>query len=281
MVIECLSPDGITPLWCKSQIEHGISEKRLPDWVGVSYSAFVETIGQENFPCFFGTIAEQREMIRYAIAPSFTEADAISHTLEAIYKYLDEEKIVAQNPGEDSFFLTLVIFFPPGEEGMVEDYAAKAWAFLNSLHQLDSAPWPSDLPTDPYAAGWRYFLGGRSLFVNICTPAHQKRRSRHLGPGMTFVINPADLFEKLWEKKGEQPRREIYRRVEHYDNLTPYPLFFHEKKEEDRTQSYGLVYIIPEDNNSEPLVEFHYQPKGVTKNGCPFHSHSSSDVKPT
>ena len=281
MTIEKLSTDGVTPLWCKSQIEYGISEKSLPDWVGVSYSAFVETIGQENFPCFFGTIAEQREMIRYAIAPSFTDPDAIAHTLEAIYKYLDEEKVVAQNSGEDSFFLTLVIFFPPGEEGMVEDYAAKAWAFLNSLHQLDSAPWPADLPTDPHAAGWRYCLGGRSLLVTICTPPHQKRRSRNLGPGMTFVINPADLFEKLWEKRGEQPRREIYRRVEYYDNLAPYPLFFHWKKEEERTQSYGPVSIIPEDNDSEPLVEFHYQPKGVTKSGCPFHSHSSSDVKPT
>jgi len=50
MTIEELSPDRVTPLWCKSQIEYGISEKRLPDWVGVSYSAFVETIGQENFP---------------------------------------------------------------------------------------------------------------------------------------------------------------------------------------------------------------------------------------
>jgi FPC/CPF motif-containing protein YcgG len=274
MVIESFSPDKSTPLWRKQQIEAAIAQKAFPIWVEESYAAFTEIIRRENFPCFFGTIAEQKEMIRYAIAPSLTEPATLDHILAAVYQYLAEEKEVSQcSTVEEMFFLTLVIFLPPEPgEHTLEDYAQQSFEFLNALHQQDPSPWPSQVATDPQDPKWRYCLGGESLFVNVCTEANHKRRSRHLGPGITLVMNPDDLFAKAWERWGEQPRREIYHRVQQYDDMPPYPLVLPWDKEEERHHMHAKVTALPEDNDAGIFFPFHYQSQRPAKGECPFHS---------
>lgn len=270
-IIENLSPDGLTPLWKKSQIEPALKENRLPDWVRVSYEAFVQIIRRDDFPCFFGTLAEQKEMIRYAIAPSLTAPEVLDRILEAVYTYLEEEAKVEDVQSEDPLFLTLVIFLPLEEgEYPLEHYADRAYSFLNGLHQRDRFPWPDDIPNDPSNPDWRYCLGGRSLFVNVCTPANKNRRSRNLGPGLTMVINPEDLFQKAWERWGEEPRRKIYQRVETYDRIPPHPLVRPWEPEEKRIHHHAAVTVLADRNDFQYVFPFSYfseQKQGT----CPFH----------
>lgn len=279
-VIQELSPDSLTPLWRKPQLEVRLAQSALPAWVQASYTAFVETLSNDQFPCFFGTIAEQKEMLRFVIAPPLTEPMAMPHLLTAIYQYLEEEAIVAHtSQHDDVFFLTLVILFPPAPSILTLDhYAQQAFDVLNALHQLDPAPWPTDIATASPDRRWRYCLGGRSLFVNVSTPANQQRRSRHLGPGMVFVINPEDLFEKAWDRWGEQPRREIYHRVEQYDAIPPYPLVYPWDNEGDRHHIHAKVMVLPEDNQGGYFFQFqfhsHHDEYAATpsQGTCPFHA---------
>jgi len=277
MIIENLSPDGLTPLWKKSQIELALSDSKLPSWVQKSYDAFVEIMRGDDFPCFFGNLAEQKEMVRYAIAPSVQTSESWEHIIEAIYLYLEEESYFAGNStGVDSLFLTLVVFFPPEGEHLLEDYAEQVYTFLNGLHQRDRIPWPENIPRDPQDIHWRYCLGGRSLFVNVCTPANHNRRSRNLGPGLTMVINPDDLFARVWERWGEDPRHKIYHRVEKYDHIPPHPLVKPWDPEEERNQPHAKVTVLADHNDRQCVFPFRYFSLDQRVGGCPIHSSSSS-----
>ncbi|MGK7929425.1 MAG: YqcI/YcgG family protein [Spirulina sp.] len=274
MTIDGLSPDGITPLWKRTQLESALDDRQLPDWIRTSYEAFAKVIRRDHFPCFFGTLAEQKEMIRYAIAPSLTTPETLDHILEAVYSYLEEERgLVARVTGEDSLLLTLVVFFPWEErEYSLEHYAEQAYTVLNGLHQRDRFPWPDEIPTDPTDSEWRYCLGGRSLFVNVCTPANKNRRSRNLGPGLIMIINPDNVFAKVWELWGEEPRRNIYKRMEEYDRIPPYPLLWHWQSEWERDLVSAKLTVISDRNDRQCVFPFQYHRDRQKQEGCPFHS---------
>lgn len=276
MIIEHLSSDGLTPLWRRSQIELALSDSKLPGWVKTSYDAFVEIMRRDDFPCFFGTLAEQKEMLRFAIAPSVETPESRQHIIEAIYLYLEEESYLADNSSAgDELFLTLVVFFPPEPESSLDSYAQQAYSFLNGLHQCDRIPWPEHIPKDPQDIHWRYCLGGRSLFVNVCTPANHNRRSRNLGPGLIMVMNPEDLFARALERWGEEPRRKIYQRGEEYDHIPPHPLLKPWDPEEERNLSHAKISVLADQNDCQFTFPFHYFPLDQKTGGCPFHSSSS------
>lgn len=255
MVIKNLCPDGVTPIWNKSQMESSLVEERLPAWVRTSYSTFVEKLRAPAFPCFWGTIAEQKGMIRYLIASSLTESSVIEHTLEGVYCYLAEVNENELLQHEDAYLLTLIIFFPPEPKVLaVEKYARQAFDFLNALHSLDKVPWPADWPVDPLSPNWCYSLGGRALFVNVSTPANQKRRSRHLGQGMTFVITPAEVI--LSKHGGENSS--VYRRVREYDGIPPHPNLL-VMPESGKVGHELTVQVLPDDNDSDISFDFHYK----------------------
>ncbi|MEM9538382.1 MAG: YqcI/YcgG family protein [Cyanobacteria bacterium P01_E01_bin.42] len=281
MIIDRLSPDGLTPLWTKPQLESAFENCQVPDWVAQSYEAFVDTIHRNNFPCFFGTLAEQKETIRYAIAPSLTTSESLGHILEAVYAYLEEEReLMANKTEQNSFLLSLAILFPvEAEEHSLEYYAKQAYHFLNELHQRDRFPWPEEIPTDPNDSEWRYCLGGRSLFINISTPANHDRRSRNLGPGLIAVINPDDVFERVWKRWGEEPRHNIYKRMEEYDRIPPYPLLFHEESEWDRDLQYTKLTVLSDRNDTEFVFPFRYHSVNSNPGECPFHSATKKDIK--
>ncbi|QDT12897.1 YqcI/YcgG family protein [Stieleria marina] len=284
MTIESLSPDGVTPLWKKSQIELALADCKLPSWVQKSYDAFVETMRGDDFPCFFGVLAEQKELIRYAIAPSLTTPEALDCILESVYAYLEEERRLEEFPtGEDPLYLTLVVFFPiESESRSLDHYAEQAFSVLNALHRRDRMPWPDDIPSDPSDSHWRYCLGGRKLFVNVCTPANHNRRSRNLGPGLTMVINPEDVFQKVWERWGEEPRRKIYKRMESYDRIPPHPLvrpWDKGEREDERNHLNTKITVLADRNDSEFEFPFQYVTQDQKQGACPFHQSSSTSDK--
>ncbi len=252
MVIKNLCPDGITPIWNKSQMESSVVEERLPAWVRTSYSTFVETIRDPIFPCFWGTMGEQKGMIRYLIASSLTEPSAVEHTLEGIYSYLAELKENELLQHKDADLLTLIVFFPPEPKLLtVEEYARQAFDFLNALHRIDKEPWPEHWSADPQSPNWCYALGGYGLFVNVSTPANQKRRSRHLGPGMTFVIAPVDV---LIDKHGGE-NSSIFQRVHEYDGIPPHPNLL-VMPGSDKIGNELTVQVLPDNNDSEIAFDF-------------------------
>ena len=257
MVIKNLCPDEVTPIWNKSQMESELVEERLPAWVRTSYSEFVQKLRDPAFPCFWGTIGEQKGMIRYLIVSSLTEQSVVEHTLEGVYRYLAEIDENELRPQEDAYLLTLVIFFAPEPKLLtIEEYATQAFDFLNALHSIDRIPWPADWSADPQSPNWCYSLGGRGLFVNVSTPANQDRRSRNLGQGMTFIITPAEV---ILSKHGGQDSK-IHHRVHEYDRIPPHPNLL-VMPESGKVGHELTVQVLPDDNDSEISFDFHYQSK--------------------
>lgn len=258
VVIKNLCPDGVTPIWNKSQLESSFVEGKLPTWVSTSYSTFIETICAPAFPCFWATIGEQKGMLRYLIASSSsTEASVVEHTLKGVYSYLAEVNENELLQREDADFLTLIIFFPPEPKVLtVEEYSRQAFDFLNALHSLDEAPWPAHWSADSQSPNWCYSLGGHGLFINVSTPANQKRRSRHLGPGMTFVITPV---EAILNKHGGE-NSSIYRRVREYDGIPPHPNLLI-MPGSDKIGNELTVQVLPDDNDSDISFDFQYKCK--------------------
>lgn len=278
MVVKSLSPDGVTPIWNKSQMESHLVKEFLPAWVPTSYLTFVSTVDHPAYPCFYAAQAEKKGMIRYAINSSLTEPSVIKHTLEAIYTYFAEVDAMTQRQDEDELLLTLVVFFPPESKVLeLQDYARQAWDFLNALHAVDEVPWPSDMPSDPQDPNWSYILGGRPLFVNISTPAHRNRCSRNLGPGMIFMINPRDLFTRIARQWGNQPRLTIYHRQEQYDQIPPYPPHLAPYGEGNPGDEL-LLYLSPDDNHSKFPFDFRGTFTSSRAVGCPVHGETSLDT---
>ncbi len=252
MVIKHLCPDGATPIWNKSQMESSVVKKCLPDWVHTSYSTFIKTVRATDFPCFWGTTGERKGMMRYLIASPLNETNAIEHALQGVYNYLAEVNENESAQREDTDFLTLIIFFAPELKPLkIADYARQASDFLNALHHLDKIPWPTDWSADPLSPNWCYSLGGRGLFVNISTPANQKRRSRHLGPGMTFVITPVEV---LLNKHGGKDSR-IFQRVREYDGISAHPNLL-VMPGSNKVGNELTVQILPDDNDSHVAFDF-------------------------
>jgi FPC/CPF motif-containing protein YcgG len=255
MVIKNLCPDGVTPIWNKSQMESLPVEEYLPAWVRTNYSTFVETVHDPAFPCFWGTIGEQKGMIRYVIASSLTEPSVVEHTLEGVYNYINEVNENELLQHENADLLTLVIFFPPEPTVLtVEEYSRQAFEFLNALHSLDAVSCPCHWSADPQSPNWSYSLGGCALFVSVSTPANQRRRSRHLGSGMTFVITPVEV---LLRKHGGE-NSSIFRRVREYDGIPPHPNLLI-MPGSSKVGNELTVQVLPDDNDSEISFDFQYK----------------------
>lgn len=262
MVIKNLCADGVIPIWKKSQMESSAVEKCLPAWVRTSYSTFVTTVRASAFPCFWGNIGEKKGMMRYLITSSLTQPNAIEHTLEGIYTYLAEVNENESLEREDTDLLTLVIFFPPEKTVLtIEKYACQAFDFLNQLYSIDKAPYPAHWSADPQSPNWCYALGERGLFVNVSTPANQKRRSRHLGPGITFIITPVEV---LLNKHGGE-NSNIFHRVRQYDGIPPHPNLL-VMPGSGKVGNELTVQVLPDNNDSHISFDLQYKFKESEKN---------------
>lgn len=263
MLLE-LSPNAETPIWSKAPFEAVLQIGRLPGWVTTSYAAFIRKINDKRFPCYFAATADRKDAIRYVVATSLQEKQVVQHVLEAIYAFLQEEQQwTAQCQSTDEFLLTLAVLCPWHQEQQSQaGYAREAFDFLNRLHQLDDVAWNPQVPTDPADVKWRYCIGGRSLFVNVSTPANQARRSRCLGPGTVIMINTDDIFDRLWARSGDAPRLNIYKRMRTFDAVTPHPGLHCQAKEYDRPLYSSRLTVLDDHNDLEHVFPFDYQ-------GCP------------
>ena len=257
-----LCPDGKNPIWTKDEMESPL-QGRLPQWAQSSYDAFIRKVRDNRFPCFFATTAERRGQVLYAFAETTTCDDDIEHAEATIETYLNRLERLPQAEA-DMTVLVLMIGPCPGSPSL-SDYADKAWNWLSHLHHRDKVPWPPDLPTDVNDPRWSYALAGVPLFINVSTPANLKRKSRNLGPNLSFIISPRDVFDRVApaDEKGERIRVSIRRRSANYDGIPspPWTVRYGEGQQGGERKQY----MLPDDN--EQAIEVMLEPK---RSGCPY-----------
>ncbi|HTQ80106.1 MAG TPA: YqcI/YcgG family protein, partial [Thermoanaerobaculia bacterium] len=240
-VTESLTPAVGSLLWTRPQIEAVLAEGGLPGWAREAYDTFKVKVLSVRFPCTFGTVAQQRGTLLYAFSPSLTGGADRRHIQELLGEY--HGRLPALSPEEAAFTL-LVLFVDP--RSLPTDLAAHhqaVWDLLQFLHDEDPVPWAPGVATDPDNPLWSFCLAGAPLFVNISSPAHRQRRSRHLGSALTLVIQLRESFDLLAPDTptGRRVRGTIRDRIEAFDGLPPYPELGYYKDPRNREwKQYGI-----------------------------------------
>lgn len=193
--------------------------KPPPAWVRDAYASLRETLlsSEPGFPCHFGTVAEERGLLRYTYLEA-AELDEPSPLVDALARYLDVDESI---PG----LSTLIVFAGDNREASLEDHRRTFWEILQYLHDHDPAAWPDEIPRDPDHPRWEFCFAGRPVFVNAHSPRHTERRSRHFSHGLMLVLQNRANFEDLGRDtpEGRRARNRIRERLQEYDDVPPSP----------------------------------------------------------
>jgi FPC/CPF motif-containing protein YcgG len=176
-----------------------------------------------DFPCIFSKSALRNEALRFIFVDNI-EPDGIRHLAEGLVEYVE---ISREWNGSLKTAYPLIVAFSLEvvKEESVEGYHAFGWKVLQKLHEVDPAPWPEGVGTDPDGPSWSMCFNGMPLFCNMSHPAHRVRRSRNLGEHFLIVVNPRERFDVVAgdTPAGRKVRANIRSRVARYDGIPHCP----------------------------------------------------------
>ncbi|TAQ87327.1 hypothetical protein B7494_g4356 [Chlorociboria aeruginascens] len=188
-------------------------------WERKAYNAFAAKLGDKEkiFPCIYASKGYRDNDLLYLFLPSedITERRNVLTAARAILAYVPNSHKYGLN--------TSLVFLTPNSDKKrnVEDYHKLFWTFLKSLRQLDPKPWPPNISEETMTNRWCFCFDGKPAFLAVLTPAHEKRKSRHL-PNFCFVYQPRWVFELLLttDAKREAALKNVRALIDKYD----YPL---------------------------------------------------------
>lgn len=224
------------------QIEIETGSDRLAAWEREAALRLLERLQMPtNFPCFFSQNACRRGRILFAFVGGL-EAEDLARGSAALSAYVERSR------GWDGDVATaepLAMIFHPETVAAdsVEAYHEIGWRVLQSWHDRDGTPWPSEVSRLPSSPFWTMCFAGLQLFVNMSNPAHRIRRSRNLGPSLAFIINPRERFDIVAgdNPRGHAVRERLRRRIHAYDGLPHSPALGSYEAGDIEWWQYGLA----------------------------------------
>ncbi|WFU54641.1 YqcI/YcgG family protein [Bradyrhizobium pachyrhizi] len=210
-----------------------------------------EAGSRAGFPCFFAQNAVRRGNLRFLLVPYDLEKSRyeLDHLACGLRSYIEEIDI---DTLDISRHRPLLVLFEPVPSLTTRNNFKQI--FIEAMQYLldhDQRPWPSHVSKDPAHHTWTMCFHGCELFVNVSHPAHVLRRSRNMGAGLAFVINPRKIFDVAApaNRRGRAVMAKIRRNIDVYDDVSHSPLL----------GSYLLgeaqwpQYMIDDNNEDEPL----------------------------
>ncbi|MHA3019644.1 YqcI/YcgG family protein [Mycobacterium sp. BMJ-28] len=223
-----------------------IAGTNVSGWPGRAVKDAEQTVLNPEFPCIFARNAMKKQL-GYFIFVSGLMPENMRRLGGAVERYV---KISQEWTGHlDTAYPLLIAVAPSATPASsIEGYHGYGWKILQALHDIDTAPWPSEVSHDPNSAEWSMCFSGMALFVNMSCPEHVARRSRNLGSSLFLVINPRDRFDVFagQNPSGRNTRRRIRTRIHSYDDLAHSPYLAEYGTNSLEWRQYGLY----EHNNS-------------------------------
>lgn len=176
--------------------------------------------GDPDFPCVFSKNAFRKQLLKFIFVETI-EADGIQHLAEGLKEYVEISRRC--DASLDTAYPLIVAFsLKAVNTDTVASYHNFGWQVLQKLHEVDAAPWPEEVPTDPSSRAWSMCFNGMPLFCNMSNPAHRVRRSRNLGAHFIIVINPRERFDIFAGDTpgGRNVRSNIRNRIGRYDGVS-------------------------------------------------------------
>lgn len=200
------------------------------------------------FPCTFSQNAFRRGLLRFAFVETL-DKPGLAALREDLGAYVREAR---EWDGQVNTASPLIVAFSHAAiaPGPLAAQQQAGWKVLQDWIDHDPAPWPADVAPDPTAPYWSLCHDGMQLFVNMSSPAHQKRKSRNLGRHFLFVVNPRTRFDVVAgdTPEGRRVRAVIRERAEAYDGMAHAPqLGLYQKGELEWVQ-----YALPDENTPPP-----------------------------
>ena len=150
---------------------------------------FREFVLDDNHPCVMAqTIFRDDEA-------NIKQYSALKCPISA-QRLLDDlgEYVANYNPSDPGFQTFMAVF---AHEVVLDElaYEEGLWCLLQTLHNLDTAPWDPEVSNDPSSENFSLSLHGRAFYVVGLHPGSSRRARR--APYATVVFNLHDQFERL------------------------------------------------------------------------------------
>jgi FPC/CPF motif-containing protein YcgG len=166
-----------------------------------------EFIGHKAFPCVGAKTALSRAQIEVFEGHSLLDTDDDEDLLRSLQTYIQNCR------DDDSGFRSFVAIFPDTPSLSEEKFESALWQKLNSLHQLDDAPWDPAVSDDPDDNDFSFSLGGKAFYIVGMHPAASRPARRFRHPALVFNLH--EQFERLRADGRYHTMRQIIRRRDH------------------------------------------------------------------
>lgn len=207
-------------------------------WVLDAYEDFISVLQNKAFPCLFGRNALKKKSLIFLFV---SEEERLYDLKLGVTQYINFVKNV---PVEQRLHSPLIIIFENSNLKNINKEHTFCWEQLQTIHDLDTESWPSNIPLNPENNNWTFCFGGIELFVNMSCPSHKKMKSRNLGRHITFIINPRgnfDIIAGVNDKRGIEVRNKIRERIKLYnDGIVPNELGFYGEGNSKEWKQYQL-----------------------------------------
>lgn len=173
------------------------------------------------FLCVFARNTVKRGNLRFLLIPYEPENSRYELGLLAsgLRTYIDQINIDALDVNHNRSLL--VLFEPVATLTTTDQFKHIFIEAMQFLLDEDQRPWPSHVSKDPAQRTWTMCFHGCELFVNISHPAHVLRRSRNMGAGLAFIINPRKIFDIAApaNQQGRAITAKIRQNIDTYDDV--------------------------------------------------------------
>ncbi|WP_323674452.1 YqcI/YcgG family protein [Halorubellus sp. PRR65] len=249
-----LAGGDVIRLFEQARVERRIENGTLPAWARRQYEAFDEKLlGDRNgtdFPCHFGVEAQQNGGALYTFVPLDGDTDAAGAdafdvtALDALADVVEAYLATREMHGTRT---SLVTFFEPPADSDAwteADYREAFWGVLQHLHDVDTAPWPADIATDPAHPQFEFCYANEPMFVTGAAPFYGERASRYNGVGLEVTFQPRSVFAGITgdTDAGQRAREQIQDRIDGYDDVPPH---HHIGDWEDDDSHEWKQYLLP------------------------------------
>jgi uncharacterized protein len=169
------------------------------------HSALRALVLDPEFPCVGSRSALNQGSYRFGM---YDEMNAQEATQRLARDLADFARELPEIEGE---FTTFIASFDAPKSMTPEEFEQQLWRQLESLHELDEAPWDETVSSNVDDPRFAFSFGGQAFFVVGLSPMAERWARRF--PWPTLAFNPHAQFERLREDgRFEQIRDKVRER---------------------------------------------------------------------
>ena len=234
----------------QSEVDVQVERGQLKGWPVQAYRELLSKVGDESFPCTFGTLAAKKKQIFLAFIESTDPRVVTDRLVEVLTEFA--EFIRPLPLVEASMRPLAILLLPPPEWLTIEDYYHHSWRLVAEVMHRDPDPWPDRIPSDPELPDWSFCFGGVPFFINFKTPHHERRRSRRSLHAYTWLVQAREGFDLIAGDtvQGRAARHVIRKKLSSYDQMPIFPALNHYGRPDNLEWKQ---YFVPEGH--QPITD--------------------------